>query len=260
MGGPVGAGARRERRRHGLEVHGSYRVAPGWGRGSRATLRPAQALGGLPGPAGSALFGGSLRLSLTLKASLFSPVVAPPPHLHAEPLTQFFLALFISSTGLVLSPTFLLHHLPLLAAGATLVVISKTVLVRAAGDHSAPARLHRRAGAGAQQASPPTRRRAAYRRNSDVCPPLPALRFGCLQISAVVSAFHYPPLTALAVGLNLSQIGEFVFVLLSVANQQALLADNVYLLLMGRCLQGLAAAAGLPRCLAVAVGGRPAAA
>ncbi|KAL4429184.1 hypothetical protein ABPG77_010163 [Micractinium sp. CCAP 211/92] len=50
---------------------------------------------------------------------------------HLEPLTQFFLALFISSTGLVLSPTFLLHHLPLLAAGATLVVISKTVLISA---------------------------------------------------------------------------------------------------------------------------------
>lgn len=59
----------------------------------------------------------------------------------------------------------------------------------------------------------------------------------------MVSAFHYPALTALAVGLNLSQIGEFVFVLLSVANQQALLADNVYLLLMGAppCLPGLAA-------------------
>ncbi|KAL4443410.1 hypothetical protein ABPG75_011147 [Micractinium tetrahymenae] len=99
---------------------------------------------------------------------------------HLEPVTQFFLALFISSTGLVLSPMFLLHHLPLLAVGATLVIISKTIL-----------------------------------------------------ISAVVSAFHYPAITALAVGLNLSQIGEFVFVLLSVANQQALLADNVYLLLMG---------------------------
>jgi len=35
------------------------------------------------------------------------------------------------------------------------------------------------------------------------------------------------------VGLNLSQIGEFVFVLLSAANSQGLLADNVYLLLMG---------------------------
>ncbi|PSC72593.1 K(+) efflux antiporter 4-like isoform A [Micractinium conductrix] len=99
---------------------------------------------------------------------------------HLEPVTQFFLALFISSTGLVLSPTFLVHHLPLLAAGASVVILSKTVL-----------------------------------------------------IAAVVSAFHYPAATALAVGLNLSQIGEFVFVLLSMANQQALLADNVYLLLMG---------------------------
>lgn len=45
--------------------------------------------------------------------------------------------------------------------------------------------------------------------------------------------FGYPLGTALAVGLNLSQIGEFVFVLLSVANQQSLLPESVYMLLMG---------------------------
>ena len=66
-----------------------------------------------------------------------------------------------------------------------------------------------------------------------------ALLLHCtLQITAVVSAFKYPLSTALAVGLNLSQIGEFVFVLLSVANQQGLLASNVYLLLMGEEWRG----------------------
>lgn len=99
---------------------------------------------------------------------------------HLEPVTQFFLALFISSTGMVLSPVFLIDHLLVLAAGALVIIVSKTVL-----------------------------------------------------IAAVVSAFKYPADTALAVGMNLSQIGEFVFVLLSVANQQALVAENVYMLLMG---------------------------
>jgi Kef-type K+ transport system membrane component KefB len=63
------------------------------------------------------------------------------------------------------------------------------------------------------------------------------------------------------VGLNLSQIGEFVFVLLSVANQQGLLAENVYMLLMGALravaagtagtaagIGGSAGTAALPRC------------
>ncbi|EFN57909.1 hypothetical protein CHLNCDRAFT_7714, partial [Chlorella variabilis] len=99
---------------------------------------------------------------------------------NIEPVTQFFLTLFISSTGLVLSPVFLLDHLPILAAGALAVIIAKTVL-----------------------------------------------------IAIVVKAFKYPADTALAVGLNLSQIGEFVFVLLSMANQQSLLPESVYMLLMG---------------------------
>lgn len=64
-------------------------------------------------------------------------------------------------------------------------------------------------------------------------PPLPCAP--ALQITAVVKAFGYPLDTALAVGLNLSQIGEFVFVLLSVANQQSLLPESVYMLLMGEC-------------------------
>ena len=46
-----------------------------------------------------------------------------------EPVSRFFLALFISSTGLVLSPRFLLHHLPVLAMGVMVVIIAKTCLV-----------------------------------------------------------------------------------------------------------------------------------
>lgn len=54
-----------------------------------------------------------------------------------------------------------------------------------------------------------------------------------LQISVVVRAFHYSPRTALAVGLSMAQIGEFAFVLLSVASQLGLLPYQVYMLLMG---------------------------
>ena len=53
------------------------------------------------------------------------------------------------------------------------------------------------------------------------------------QISAVVWMFSYPLRTALAVGLSMAQIGEFAFVLLSVASHQGLLAYQVYMLLMG---------------------------
>eukprot|EP00887_Chlorella_sp_A99_P006080 scaffold22.g6080.t1 len=97
-----------------------------------------------------------------------------------QPVSRFFLALFIASTGLVLSPRFLLHHLPVLAAGVMVVIIAKTGLV-----------------------------------------------------AGVVSMFGYPADTALAVGLNLAQIGEFAFVLLSVARQLQLVDSSVYLLLMG---------------------------
>ncbi len=45
--------------------------------------------------------------------------------------------------------------------------------------------------------------------------------------------FSYPLRTALAVGLSMAQIGEFAFVLLSVASHQGLLAYQVYMLLMG---------------------------
>ena len=52
----------------------------------------------------------------------------------------------------------------------------------------------------------------------------------------VVRLFHYPPRTALAVGLSMAQIGEFAFVLLSVASQLGLLPYQVYMLLMGAAL------------------------
>ena len=45
--------------------------------------------------------------------------------------------------------------------------------------------------------------------------------------------FKYPVRTALAVGLSMAQIGEFAFVLLSVASQLGLLPYQVYMLLMG---------------------------
>ena len=54
-----------------------------------------------------------------------------------------------------------------------------------------------------------------------------------MQISGVVYMFRFPPQTALAVGLSMAQIGEFAFVLLSVASQLGLMPYQVYMLLMG---------------------------
>ena len=54
-----------------------------------------------------------------------------------EPLKQFFLSLFICSTGLIMSPTFLAQHLRVLAGGLVVTVLSKTVLVS-----RRPLRLH----------------------------------------------------------------------------------------------------------------------
>ena len=56
----------------------------------------------------------------------------------------------------------------------------------------------------------------------------------CMQISGVVYMFRFPPQTALAVGLSMAQIGEFAFVLLSVASQLGLMPYQVYMLLMGQ--------------------------
>lgn len=95
-------------------------------------------------------------------------------------IRHFFMSLFISTTGLVMSPRFLLQHLPVLAGGVLVCIICKTCL-----------------------------------------------------ISGVVYMFRYPPQTALAVGLSMAQIGEFAFVLLSVASQLGLMPYQVYMLLMG---------------------------
>jgi len=54
-----------------------------------------------------------------------------------------------------------------------------------------------------------------------------------LLIAGVVLVFRFPLDTALAVGINLAQVGEFGFVLLSMANQHGIIASQVYLLLMG---------------------------
>ena len=50
---------------------------------------------------------------------------------HLEQIKAFFIALFIASTGLVMSPVFLAQHLPILTAGLILVVLGKTAVVRA---------------------------------------------------------------------------------------------------------------------------------
>lgn len=54
-----------------------------------------------------------------------------------------------------------------------------------------------------------------------------------LLFAGVVAAFRYPLDIALAVGLNMAQVGEFGFVLLSMANRYNLIGSQVYLLLMG---------------------------
>ena len=57
--------------------------------------------------------------------------VSPLRHCLWAQFKSFFISLFIASTGLVMSPVFLAMHLPILTAGLILVVISKTVVVRA---------------------------------------------------------------------------------------------------------------------------------
>lgn len=47
-----------------------------------------------------------------------------------EHIKHFFLSLFISSTGLVMSPTFLMQHLRILTGGVVLIIAAKTLLVR----------------------------------------------------------------------------------------------------------------------------------
>ena len=59
----------------------------------------------------------------------------------------------------------------------------------------------------------------------------------CVLISLVVWLFKFPIRTAVAVGLSMAQIGEFAFVLLSVASQLGLMPYQVYMLLMGELLK-----------------------
>ena len=51
-------------------------------------------------------------------------------------IKHFFLSLFISSTGLVMSPTFLMQHLRVLAGGVVLTIVAKTLLVGPQLPHS----------------------------------------------------------------------------------------------------------------------------
>ena len=55
-----------------------------------------------------------------------------------EHLKQFFLSLFVSSIGLVISPTFLAQHLRVLAGGLLLTIACKTILARPAPSPSEP--------------------------------------------------------------------------------------------------------------------------
>ena len=48
-----------------------------------------------------------------------------------EHIKGFFISLFIASTGLVMSPQFLMQHLRVLAGGVALTILAKTTLVRA---------------------------------------------------------------------------------------------------------------------------------
>jgi hypothetical protein len=54
----------------------------------------------------------------------------------------------------------------------------------------------------------------------------------CL-VALVVHLFGLPLRTSLAVGISMAHIGEFSFVLLSVANQLKLMSPQVYMLLLG---------------------------
>ena len=47
-----------------------------------------------------------------------------------ESIKAFFLSLFVCSTGLVMSPVFLMQHLRILAGGVVLTIASKTLVVR----------------------------------------------------------------------------------------------------------------------------------
>lgn len=138
------------------------------------------------------LFGGDVRscaplqgLSTELGAFIGGVMLSTTDQqesaLHAiEAVVKMFVALFIASTGLILSPVFLIQHLPVLTAGLLLVVVTKTLL-----------------------------------------------------FSFVVWIFGYAVHTCVAVGLSMAQIGEFAFVLLSIARSSEIIQHQLYMLLMG---------------------------
>ena len=61
---------------------------------------------------------------------------------NLESIKHFFLTLFISSMGLVMSPVFLLQHLPVLAGGVLMCVICKSILVRPSRQLSLVQKTH----------------------------------------------------------------------------------------------------------------------
>ena len=73
---------------------------------------------------------------------------------NLESIKHFFLTLFISSMGLVMSPVFLLQHLPVLAGGVLMCVICKSILVRHSGQVSPVQRDHGMAWHGYQLGPP----------------------------------------------------------------------------------------------------------
>lgn len=82
-------------------------------------------------PPSPCLAGGAALPPLTPSCRARPSQLAPwCPHPCSEPISQFFLSLFVSSTGLVLSPVFLMSHLPVLAMGAVAVILTKSILVR----------------------------------------------------------------------------------------------------------------------------------
>ena len=151
-----------------------------------------------------------------------------------EPLKQFFLSLFICSTGLIMSPKFLAQHLRVLAGGLVVTVLSKTVLVRLALLLPALCSWCTECPTQAARSVIMVSHIPSEVNHDDhVVTSAPV----DMQISVVVYMFKYPARTALAVGLSMAQIGEFAFVLLSVASQLGLLPYQVYMLLMGAPIQ-----------------------
>jgi predicted Kef-type K+ transport protein len=116
-----------------LEPHGSFPVAEPQPRGpATPTLTLHRVLGcasrqGLSTELGAFVAGVMLSSTDQQENALH----------HLENIKSFFISLFIASTGLIMSPRFLMRHMPILALGVVMVVMCKTVLVRrASGDRN----------------------------------------------------------------------------------------------------------------------------